>query len=554
MLNKIASRNAFICATAIMAVATLSLALNMQGWRSRVPAFDLLTHIYNARNLIATGALPEHGDTGSYGSYKSAGTAWLMVPGMLLFADPRLADYPGTAFLHVAALVGIFLLARAYFGPLCGLLAVFLYGLSETGIFLAGSLWPNGRPEFFIWTVHLTTRWAATNNGRYLAAAAGVWAVGMQVDMALAPAFFIFPAVWLSYRPAIRIRPLLAALLVAFIVWWPYLRFESTRGFADIRSQLLLSRIRSTDYKEAWCNPNLSLLRVQTSPDGTVRREDPSLLDRVAAQWGAREDKLLSNFKPVAAVPGAGLLLFCAVICSFGVLGWTMRSRGGAATTPKIGALILSLVVPWAILFHFAEDGKPERFWWLWPLQAVVLAAFVTHVLPRLRAPRLVVFGSALLLAIIVAGSPFLLARVHSWASVGWAGPDAEEIRVADFIATRLAAEDRNRARIGYQILIYEFMAAYHITNPVYKVGAEFDHVLKHPYGITNESQCAEGFSPADEYRIVQTRPLGDDSCPRHYFDVRVSPDFRLLRRFDVYEVYGRSGWGNTQTATDFTD
>ncbi len=133
----------------VLFVATVGIVLTAQGWRSRSPAHDLVPHIINARNLVTTGTIPIHGDTGSYGSYKPAGTAWLMLPSTLLFSDPRLSEYIGAALLHLAALSGIFLLAYNYLGIWCACLAVIIYGLSSTGILMAASLWPNGRPDIF---------------------------------------------------------------------------------------------------------------------------------------------------------------------------------------------------------------------------------------------------------------------------------------------------------------------------------------------------------------------------------------------------------------------
>ncbi|HLO15728.1 MAG TPA: hypothetical protein VK206_12920, partial [Anaerolineales bacterium] len=138
----------------VILIGALGILLTVQGWRSRTPAHDLVPHIINARNLAAYGTIPVHGDTGSYGSYKPAGTAWLMLPSTLLFADSRLSEYVGAALLYLVALAGIFLLAYRYFGFWCACLAVLIYGLSSTGMFLAASLWPNGRPDFFIWIIY----------------------------------------------------------------------------------------------------------------------------------------------------------------------------------------------------------------------------------------------------------------------------------------------------------------------------------------------------------------------------------------------------------------
>jgi hypothetical protein len=153
-------------------VAVLSTALTMQGWRSRIPAFDMLPYLVNIQDFLGSGLLPRFGDTSSYGSLSPPGTTWLMLPGALLFQDIRLTEYTGAALLHFATLLGIFLLGREAFGYRTGLLAVLLYGLSANALFFAGSLWPIARPDIYVWVVYLSVRWAVRDDPRYLGAAA----------------------------------------------------------------------------------------------------------------------------------------------------------------------------------------------------------------------------------------------------------------------------------------------------------------------------------------------------------------------------------------------
>ncbi len=606
----------------VLLVTALSMLLTMQGWKSRVPAFDLLTHMYNAREFIESGTLPQHGDTGSYGSYKPPGTAWLMMPSALLLDDPRLSEYIGTGCLHFATLLGIFLLAWRCFGAWAGYFAVLVYGLSTHGLFLAGSLWPNGRPDFYIWFVLLAVQWALRGDGRYLAAAAAVWGVGMHVDMAIAPAFFVLPFIWLAYRPPIRLTPLLIAGLVVVTVWSPYLRLEATREFADLRSQLLLQNIFPADYRRSWCNPTMTLIAsdsassttepgssaTQNTPGGGLRR-----LGRLSSSLTEAKAKILSNFTEAVTLPGVptallvlvlGSLLLCSVPASsseipaavtrsapgrhrrprialalivLGIVGHGSISPAASvarrlpklvflsglvlltvpwliATTQRVVArlgvqlqttklmrlLVISLVVPWFILVLVAELGKPERFWWLWPLQVIFLTASLTYLLPRFRMPRPVVAIGQLAVTLVLVVNPLLLWRVGSWRMDGWAGKESEDVQVIDYVASQIRGDGKATAAIGYQLYIYPFMAKYHITNPIYKVGAEFEFLLKYRHGIVNTDQCAEGVSPVDEYRIVQTRRKRGDAEPRHYFEVPSDDRFRLLRRFDLYAVYKR--------------
>jgi 4-amino-4-deoxy-L-arabinose transferase-like glycosyltransferase len=616
---------------AVLLVAAISVALTMQGWKSRVIAFDLLTYVYGVRDFLETGRLLQHGDTGSYGSYKPPGTAWLMLPSTLLFSDPRLSEYVGTALLHLATLLGLFFLARRYFGLWTGVLAAFLYGLSAHGLFLAGSLWPNGRPDFYIWIVFFTSLWVLRKDGKYLAAALGVWGLGMLVDMGITPVFFVLPVVWLYYRPPIRIAPLLVVAAVVLIAWSPYLMFEAPRRFVDIRSQLLQKHIFTKNYQKAWCDPDRMMLSLEggEEQDQAVlvqAGDNPAGTGALFQPVAVALEKTLYNFDPVAPVPGAPLVLLLLTLASLVVLnvpgaptipgervrrprfqinrvtlaglgmillglllsGFALRLFLGAshplvvAPSPnlyklqkvllstgftlavipwflslvsyslarlgvhiqteeqaeKTRLLVICLIVPWFILLLLAEPGKPERFMWLFPMQTLFLAALVTDVLPRLRMPRVLVWAVGVALVLIIGWNYFLLSRVEAWSQTGWAGPDAEEIRVADAVARQVRAEGKDQASIGYRTFIYPFMAQYHITNPIYKVGAEFDMLFYYRHGIHNTNQCAEGLAPGDEYLIVQTRPKAPEWAPKHYFDFTPGSEFHLVEEIDSFQVY----------------
>src|SRR5919108_1668521 len=239
----------------VIGVSLLATVLTAQGWRSRISAPDLVPAIRAVHALVSTGALPQHSDIGSYGSFNTPGPAWLMLPSTLLFDDPRLSEYVGAGLLHFLTLLGVFLLGRKYFGTWCGCLAVVVYGLSVQGLWWAGSLWTFGSPDMFIWLVYLASEWVTRRDGRFLAAAVAAWAFGMYVDLALAPSIAVVPALWLAYRPPVTLKPLLAAAAVLLIVWFPYLRFEAGRDFADLRSQFQLQNILPSNTSRSWCDP-----------------------------------------------------------------------------------------------------------------------------------------------------------------------------------------------------------------------------------------------------------------------------------------------------------
>jgi hypothetical protein len=615
----IGKRRDVVYGTLVILVATsVSVALSMQGWRSRVPAFDLLTYHYGIRDFLETGIQLQHGDTGSYGSYKPPGTAWLMLPGVLVLDDPRLTDYVGTVLLHLSTLVGLFLLARRLFGLGAAALTVVLYALSQHGLFLAGSLWPNGRPDFYVWVVYFAVLWATRQDGRFLALSLTILGLGMYVDLALLPVLFVFPVLWIIYRPSIRPAPLLASAAVLVLVWMPYLRFEMARGFVDIRSQVFQRHVPISSPRDAWCDPNATLLTLAAPADSEQAGQTAGLVDKVFANfdtslplprasvilllmilggmllacvagWQRDADdrtgetrasprgvllaggglvatgvaiaalRLIADIVGIDRLTGGsgaallGRLLALSVASGLAVLGAyglavatdraLVRRRIHIQTPARAGdarAVVLGLFVPWFLLLLFAEPGKPERFMWLWSLQSLFLAAFVTYLLPRLHGSRWITRASQAIVIVIIASNYMLIERVESWWDTGWAGRDAVEVQVVDAVSGELAVAGRDAAAIGYEMFIYPFMAEYHVTNPVYKVGAELDLLFRLRGGITNTNQCAEGISSEDEYRIVETEPKPPSWAPREYFAVDRSESFELVDQFGTHQVHRR--------------
>jgi len=234
-------------------------------------------------------------------------------------------------------------------------------------------------------------------------------------------------------------------------------------------------------------------------------------------------------FLAVRLIPPAVRLLAARLRMRLPSDRWAARRR----------LVVIGLAVPWFLLLVVAEPGRPERFFWLWPMQVLFLAAFATVILPRLPVPRVGVWLVQGLLVFLLLDNSFLTSRVDAWRAQGWSGREANEVRVVDYLAARVADKNSNRAAIGYRVFIYPFMATYNKINPQYKVGADLDLLFRYRRGITNTDKCAEGFSPTDEYRIVRTTPASETDAPRQYF-VAPLDEFRLLRRFGPYEVFRR--------------
>jgi hypothetical protein len=577
---------------AVSVVAAAASAVALQGWKSRVPIFDMVTTIDAAAALAAAGEIPDRGVISSFGSFVPPGAAWLMAPGLWIFDDPRLFDFIGSVSMFVGTLWGIFLLAQRYMGSITALLAAVIYAFSQVGLLAASSLWQRYPIHCFtVWTVYFVVRWVEDNDHRMLAGAILTLAAGLYVFLEMAPLALVIPVVWLLWKPVWRPVSAVAALLAAFIMWLPYLHFEFERDFVDLSSQIERTRLYRADFNDSWCDPTLapaSWFKQRSEPDDAAQTVPVTVRRWLGERAGAIPSLILANFRSASIIPGASLPLFlltlvgllgfsadtamsgrlgqrrlsarllvyvascsavAALLLNEVLLGWFLsadgeidissvrsirvvqavllttavtlatfrralarrinklalrRARSAHHAIPTV--LAICIAVPWAVLLLLSD--AEQRFRWIWPLQAIALAASVTYVFRQLRTPRSLTMIAAAAVVILIAANPLLRSRFESWTNDGWAGRDAIKIQVVDMLAERVGG---THVSIGYEIGLWRFIPMYNILDERYKIGGEFDLLLKHRHQITNGNRCAEGVSSKDIYRVVQTDQDGQN-------------------------------------------
>jgi len=123
--------------------------------------------------------------------------------------------------------------------------------------------------------VYWTVQWVRQKNSKYLVAALVTQAAGMFVFLEVAPALFILPVVWWMYRPPLRFRPILLAGILSIAIWYPYLRLEYGRNFSDLRATIGRRNNLAADYKKSWCNPDLTLVNLESGPPALDAESDP---------------------------------------------------------------------------------------------------------------------------------------------------------------------------------------------------------------------------------------------------------------------------------------
>jgi hypothetical protein len=222
----------------IVAITLAASLLMYSGWRDQSPfdSPDILAHQGNAIDLLRNGVIPYRGQGLSYSGWGPPGTSYLMVPGVLLMPDPRLAEVPGAVLLHFGTLLFLFLIVRSSLGRGAAWAAVALAGLLP---FTGPTLWPNGHPFFVVGILYFLVRWVRDRAPHAFSAALLLAGLGMYVYFTIAPALIAMALIALIYRRPVSWRSITAALAALVVVCWPYLRFEAGRGFTDIGIMVL---------------------------------------------------------------------------------------------------------------------------------------------------------------------------------------------------------------------------------------------------------------------------------------------------------------------------
>jgi hypothetical protein len=406
----------------VVAFTTIvGLVIALQGWRARGPDADVIGSMVRAAALADRGVIPQRGTLTDLKAFRPPGTSWLALPGVLLFDDPRLVELTGSIALYAGTLIGVFTLAHYGFGLPAAVLATILYGVSGMALHMAIQLWPKAHPFFAVWMAYCAVRWAGERRSRWFVAASACWLAGTYIHIEMAPFALILAALWWTYRPPISTRAVIGTVVIGLLMWSPYLAFEYEREFIDLRAQLLMRPLDARGGEVfPWCGD--TPIPAQFASPGSAS----SLAARAAAV------PALSVMTFDTRVPAGTTYLLLVLLC-----GLAAVQRGSAAIAGR--ALAISIVVVWVPLLLLTEPGI-NRMIGLWPLQLVVMTAFVQGRFSLVRQPRLYSLLAAAL-AVVVAVNSETLWHARGWHAGGWAGAAPDAVYAADFRSARCEEE-----------------------------------------------------------------------------------------------------------------
>ncbi len=205
-----ANRNELLLVVPILlALVLFSFLMRYQGWRSTPLAnLDMLVYYRSAELTLHGGGLMEKGDVSSYRSFQPPGTEYLVLPAVALLKDPRLFSLPGDLLVNIAAMVFLYLIFRQAFNRGLALAICIVFGCSRL-VFMG--MWPIGHPAYVLGMLWFLMQWIRKRSAWWLFGALVIGAFGLYVDLAILPFLFVFPILWLIFRPPLRIIPVLLA-------------------------------------------------------------------------------------------------------------------------------------------------------------------------------------------------------------------------------------------------------------------------------------------------------------------------------------------------------
>ncbi len=554
--------------TEIISIIILSLIgtiIGLQGWQSRTHGMDLSPCLHSAAQFWEKGTIPKQGMLNSFASYNPPGTNLLYIPGVLFFDDPILFDYPVCTFFYIGINLGIFLLVRSVFGKGTAYFAVILFAFSSFGIESSTSLWSRYQmPFFYVWIVYCLFLWIRHNNGWFLTAAIVFLGFGAYTFLEILPVLFLFPLFYWMYKRPFSWIHLFTGTVIVILIWNPYLLFDSQRGFQNLRSQFFRQSVLPTDYKDAWCNPDLT---VYDWNEGQLTKSNRLFKNLDYQERIEKEGNIITtglahivtvfrgmnfNFGFLAPIPILILLLYFTLLasCIFMLIPHLHRSLpisffndfpqnfSHSIRQPfefPLLFIFFSFFVPLIVLGIIAEVGRVDRFAFLWPFQCILIAAFVMNMIPSFNIKLVYSLAIRNLLIILTLCNTVVLGRADSWMHHGWSGERSPKREVVDLIAQEIQNHDIQEPAIGYQIFFMPYIPAFHIRDEHYKVGRDIDNLFHFLYTIENHSQCAEGFSDTDHFRILQKEPIDYHQAT---YNKPAPSNYSTLKMIDVYEIY----------------
>jgi 4-amino-4-deoxy-L-arabinose transferase-like glycosyltransferase len=353
---------------ALMAIMLLAAYLRLSNLGLTEFKLDEAHVCSKAAEFLASGRPPLVGIGSSVGAANPPLFIYLTAIPLSLSKNPAvIAGF--IALLNVGAVLGCYLLTREHFGEKVALIAALLFAVSPWAVFYSRKIWAQDLlPPFVALFFAAVFSMTVKCRPRQLILVFLWLACLIQLHLSALALIPLVALLLLVFKSRIRLVPLVAGLLVFALIFAPYIYYEATHGWINLRTFIEVSR-------------------------------GPATFDLKSAQYVAQ----IISGQGYHALAGASFKGFLAEIMDFAWLnvvetwlltggvvylawqalrGWYLGRKDGVSDEMARFTILLSwLLLP--VLFHVRHTTPvyPHYFITLYPVQFITIGVFVVRVL-----------------------------------------------------------------------------------------------------------------------------------------------------------------------------
>lgn len=243
---------------------------------------------------------------------------------------------------------------------------------------------------------------------------------------------------------------------------------------------------------------------------------------------------LMSTYSSEALWLGVLLLALGGLLV---VLARKEASEQISANPTGYQLLIGTYGVSW--IFWALVGGDYRYFFWLWPMQALIMAVGIDLYFPIFSAGSVDSRRKWALVAAVaglMAANGSFTNRVSGWVKGSWAGKDDPIVSILDQIADERRHESTRTTSIVYEIPVREYIPIVGALDRMYVPGMEYNLYLREKYALENSVQCVGVPTFAPDYLIRdEKRRLKSGIGEFVWFDV----DSQLARNMNIVSRRG---------------
>jgi hypothetical protein len=196
---------------------------------------------------------------------------------------------------------------------------------------------------------------------------------------------------------------------------------------------------------------------------------------------------------------------------------------------PESAILFIAFSLPWIILVIFAEPGRPERFWFMWPLQVLVIILFLDWLSKHVLRARPLFWILAAALGVALLPIPYMAQQITHIRDDGYGGADSDQWKVMEFLAGKAVSGEDRTLRVEYWLVDSPLPGE--PQHPDFQFAYWFDYILVARYGVrnTDPAECTDE-SSCETWEVVDQNAGIPDSLQG------LTPE-AVFGRYSVYRL-----------------